>query len=244
MTFKPLLHSWHGCIPYAAVDKDGAAGAGLKPTGKSGGDCRQFEQAGQTYTRTGKSHGRTGVIYSYYLPKVQGDDEQHRHHWITAVVWLRVDTCPDDINNFFLRGVAYSTNPQGAFDTTRTDTLYVSLHDGDATHPILAYDAGVPLTPSASGVEGALNPPLVAWERLPAAAKEQLNGIRYEHTKVPVSDANFQGILDAAYSDAFYIGVAADGADCGDDDPSQDEIDPDFGEPVPSSAATATDKLR
>ncbi|KAK1676149.1 hypothetical protein BDP55DRAFT_109975 [Colletotrichum godetiae] len=26
MTFKPLIHSWHGCVPYAAVDADGAAG--------------------------------------------------------------------------------------------------------------------------------------------------------------------------------------------------------------------------
>lgn len=26
MAFKPLLHSWHGCVPYPAVDANGNAG--------------------------------------------------------------------------------------------------------------------------------------------------------------------------------------------------------------------------
>ncbi|KAF4774989.1 necrosis inducing protein [Colletotrichum scovillei] len=226
MTFKPLIHSWHGCVPYAAVDVDGAAGAGLKPTGKAGGDCRDLGQSGQTYTRIGKSHGRTGIIYSYYLPKVQGNDEQHKHHWITAVVWLAVDKCPDDIANFSPRGVAYSTKPQGAFDTTHaTNTLFV-----------------IPLIPSANSPEGALSPPLVAWDRLPAAAKEQLNSIRYKHTRVPFSDANFQSTLDSTYSDTFFTGSGPDSTDYGDNTPSQDEINPNFGNPITSSTAAPEPK--
>ncbi|KAK1624821.1 necrosis inducing protein-domain-containing protein, partial [Colletotrichum phormii] len=170
MAFKPLLHSYSGCVPYPAVDANGNAGAGLRPTGKAGGDCRDFEQSGQVYARVGKSHGRWGIIYSWYLPKVMGNEQQHKHHWITAVVWLRVDGCSDQLWNFKSLSVAYSKNPQNTFDVTRKDidTIFVKLNDGgSATNPIVAYDSGVPLVPSKDGAESALNAPLIDWYQLP-----------------------------------------------------------------------------
>ncbi|KAF4783854.1 necrosis inducing protein [Colletotrichum scovillei] len=238
-TFRPLLHSYSGCIPYPAVDANGNAGAGLRPTGKAGGDCRDFGQSGQVYARVGKSHGRWGVIYSWYLPKVMGKEQQHKHHWITAVVWLRVDGCSDLIYNFKSLGVAYSKNPQNSFDVTYkdSDTIFVKLNDGgSATNPIVAYDSGVPLVPSREGAAGALNNPLIDWHRLPQLAQQQLNGIQYEHTQVPFNDANFQGTLDAAYNDALYTNVPAESGEC-ETDPTEADIDPDFGLPEPSSTA-------
>ncbi|KXH25303.1 necrosis inducing protein [Colletotrichum simmondsii] len=238
-TFRPLLHSYSGCIPYPAVDANGNAGAGLRPTGKAGGDCRDFGQSGQVYARVGKSHGRWGVIYSWYLPKVMGKEQQHKHHWITAVVWLRVDGCSDLIYNFKSLGVAYSKNPQNSFDVTHkdSDTIFVKLNDGgSATNPIVAYDSGVPLVPSREGAAGALNNPLIDWHRLPQLAQQQLNGIQYEHTQVPFNDANFQGTLDAAYTDALYTNVPAESGEC-ETDPTEADIDPDFGLPEPSSTA-------
>ncbi|KAK1507801.1 necrosis inducing protein [Colletotrichum tamarilloi] len=235
LKFAPFLYSWHGCIPYPAVDVDGNHGRGLKPTGDAGGDCRDFKQSGQTYSRVGKSHDRWAVLYSYYLPKVQGKEEQHRHHWLTVVVWLAFDTCPDDARVFSRRGVSYSTSP-GNFDTTRSNTLFTDDEYGLGTHPIVAYDAGQPIFPSSSGPDGALRPPLVGWQSLPGLVKEQFNGMQYEHTKVPFSDNNFQNFLDAAYSDVFYKDVPT-GQECGSDDPPQSEIDPDFGEALPTSTA-------
>ncbi|KAK1950838.1 hypothetical protein LY78DRAFT_697918 [Colletotrichum sublineola] len=46
--YSPFLFTADGCIPYPAVDGNGYAGAGLKPTGESGSGCRDFGQPGQT----------------------------------------------------------------------------------------------------------------------------------------------------------------------------------------------------
>ncbi|KAK1621436.1 hypothetical protein BDP81DRAFT_456232 [Colletotrichum phormii] len=177
-------------------------------------------------------------MHIYYLPKVMGSDEQHRHHWLTAVVWLAYDKCPDELRNFSPRGISYSTSP-GAFDTKRTNTLYVAKNGaGPATHPVVTYDAGQILFPSDVGPNGALSPPLIGWGRLPQLAKDQFNGIQYEHTKVPFSDANFQSYLDAAYDDAFFVGVS-DVMDCQSSSPSPTDNDPDFAD-TPTSTSPAS----
>ncbi|TEA15455.1 hypothetical protein C8034_v002022 [Colletotrichum sidae] len=207
--FAPLLYAWRGCIPYPAVNADGKAGAGLRPTGDDGGDCRDFNQPGQTYTRVGSSNRRWAVLYSWYLPKVMGDAEQHKHHWLTVVLWLAFKTCPDEVRNFFPRGISYSTSP-GKFDTERGDVLWVSNGTEAATHPLVAYNGGQIIFPSDKQYDGPLSPALRGWDTLPQPAKDQLNGIRYEHTKVPFSDANFQTYLDAAYNPDFYKDISAD----------------------------------
>ncbi|KAI3549674.1 necrosis inducing protein [Colletotrichum filicis] len=181
-------------------------------------------------------HERFAVLCSYYLPKVMGDAEQHRHHWLTAVVWFAFQKCPDEARSFSPRGISYSTSP-GQFDTKRTTTLYVAKDGtGPATHPLVTYDAGQILFPSDVGPSGALSP-LVGWHRLPQRTKDQFNGIEYEHTKVPFSDGNFQAYLDAAYNEAFYDGVST-AMDCGSLDPQQSMIDPDL-EDMPPAEPTA-----
>ncbi|KAK2041995.1 hypothetical protein LZ31DRAFT_596775 [Colletotrichum somersetense] len=205
--FSPLLHPMAGCTPYAAVDANGYAGAGLKATGDADGDCRDHH-AGQTYTRVGKSHGRFAILYSYYVPKVmEGGAGKHRHHWLTAVVWLAFNDCPDEARNFSPRGITFSTSP-GQFDTKQTTTLYVSKDGiGPATHPIIAYLVDEIPFASPLGLKDAVSPPLVGWDALPQPAKDQLNGIKYEATEVPFSDKNFQAYLDAAYNKTIYEGV-------------------------------------
>ncbi|KAK2006007.1 NPP1-domain-containing protein [Colletotrichum eremochloae] len=210
--FMPLIHAWGGCVPYAAVDANGYAGAGLAPTGEADGDCRDSSQAGQTYARVGKSHGRLAILYSYYVPKILGDDK-HRHHWLTAVVWLDFDGCPDKAIDFSPRGISYSTTP-GKFNTAPAPTLYLNTDGvGPATHPIIDYLADEFLFSSADGTGSTLSPPLVGWGRLPQLVKDQLNGIKYEATKVPFSDENFQAYLDAAYNEEIYKGVPV-GVNC------------------------------
>ncbi|OHE98397.1 hypothetical protein CORC01_06393 [Colletotrichum orchidophilum] len=131
-----------------------------------------------------------------------------------VVVWLGIDTCPDDIASFSPRGVAYSTNPLGVFGTTElADTRFVRWDDAAmATRLILAYDTRLPPLPSANG-------------------------------SVAFGDANFQRILDSAYGNSFYTGVPADAMDCGDDTPSPNEIDSGFREPIPSSTAVPEPEL-
>ncbi|KAK2779629.1 necrosis inducing protein [Colletotrichum kahawae] len=121
-------------------------------------------------------------------------------------------------------------------DLSQSDTIFVKLDEGGAvTNPILSYDAGVPLVPSVNGVDGALTPPIISWTRLPQLAQEQLNGIQYEHTMVPFNDANFQGTLDAAFNDAFFHDVPLEVDGRGQQDPTEADIDPDVGVPIPSS---------
>ncbi|KAK2053190.1 NPP1-domain-containing protein, partial [Colletotrichum caudatum] len=207
--FSPLLHAVAGCTPYAAVDSNGYAGAGLEPAGDVTGKCRDSNHAGQTYTRVGKSHDRFAILYSYYVPKVmEGRAGKHRHHWLTAVVWLAFDGCPDEAKNFSPRGISFSTVP-GQFDTRPTpNTLYVTNDGiGIATHPIIAYRVDELLFASHWGPDDALSPPLVGWDALPQPAKDQLNGIKYEDTQVPFNDENFQTYLDAAYNETIYEGV-------------------------------------
>ncbi|KAK2031055.1 NPP1-domain-containing protein [Colletotrichum zoysiae] len=210
--FSPLLHPLAGCTPYAAVDANGYVGAGLQATGDADGHCRDANHAGQTYTRVGKSHDRFAILYSYYVPKVmEGDAGKHRHHWLAAVVWLAFDGCPDEARNFSPRGISFSTSP-GKFDTKPTTTLYVSKDGiGPATHPIISYVVDeLPYASYHLGSKDALSPPLIGWDALPQPAKDQLNGIKYEATQVPFSDANFQAYLDAAYNETIYEGVSTE----------------------------------
>ncbi|KAK1948803.1 hypothetical protein LY78DRAFT_675421 [Colletotrichum sublineola] len=150
------------------------------------------------------------------------ETKQHRHDWLTVVLWLAFDKCPNEANNFYLRDISYSTTP-GNFDLTQTHILFADDQNGTKTHPILAYDSGESIIPSSSGPDAdTLRPPLVGWGTLPDGTKEQLNGIQYENTKVPFSDKNFQSFLDAAYSDAFYKSEPMPSpGECGSDGPPQ-----------------------
>ncbi|KAK1963845.1 NPP1-domain-containing protein, partial [Colletotrichum sublineola] len=210
LRFMPMLNDASGCFPYAAVDKDGNHGMGLKPTGKSGGDCRD-DSKGQLYARVGTSNGRTGVMYSWYLPKVQTDTEHHKHWYLSIVVWVHSECNPaaDDCN---IVGVSYSSGAE-TYDTSMSgETLYSSGHNGTGpskTHPIVGYDGQVKVFPSQDGDQHALSPPLISWEKLSLAARQQLNGFQYENARCPFNDNNFQASLDAAFNESFYTSLTS-----------------------------------
>ncbi|KAK2038807.1 hypothetical protein LZ31DRAFT_607945 [Colletotrichum somersetense] len=218
--FSPLIGFKSGCVSYAAVDSQGAAGAGLYPSGKAGGDCRDSKQSGQTYARVGESKGRWAIMYSYYLPKVQTKKEKHRHGFVTVVVWLRAKSCTNKASNFSPAGVSYLVEAKGEdkSDSTKLNALYSARpgSNGDATHVVVTYDGGSQLVPAEDGGAGSESPPIIDWSRIPDKAKDQLNGIQYAYTEVPFSDDNFQKYLDAAYDDGYYMNVPEDGYDCND----------------------------
>ncbi|TQN68419.1 putative DNA repair protein RAD50 [Colletotrichum shisoi] len=238
LLFKPYLHVKGGCFPYAAVDKEGNHGAGLRPTGDKGSGCRHKDR-GQVYARVAFSEGetvgikgRTAVVFSYYLPKVQEMPEKHRHYYLTVVVWLHSNKCNAEAGDYEIAGVSYS-NGGATFDTTSSRrTKYTSSEGGIGavnTHPVVGYDAGVNVFPWDDETEKPITSPLISWDKLPRAALDQFNGIRYEKARCPFSDANIQATLEAAYDESMYIDLGPGPAGgCG---PSP--MDPDFAEPKP-----------
>ncbi|KAJ0325017.1 hypothetical protein COL5a_007519 [Colletotrichum fioriniae] len=212
LRFKPWLNDGSGCFPYAAVDKDGFHGSGLKPTGKSGGDCRDSAK-GQIYSRVGTSNGRPAVLYSWYLPKIQTKTENHRHWYLTAVVWLHTETCNAAAGNYDIAGISYSTGTETYDKGLTSSTIFASGDSGTGatnTHAIVGYDGQVNVFPSANNAQYGLSPPLISWNKLSPAATSQFNDFRYEHARCPFTDANIQASLDAAYNADFYVNIAAE----------------------------------
>ncbi|KAJ0384798.1 hypothetical protein COL922a_007629 [Colletotrichum nupharicola] len=133
-------------------------------------------------------------MYAWYEPKVRwakGNSNGHRHYWRNVVVWLTQNGCDfDNVAELEMAGNSYSIDVE-AWDTSISGKTIWTGGDG--------------MSPT----------PLIDWESLSQPARDALNGVIYEHTKVPFSDANIQGALDAAYNAAFYHGLVLD--DCGDD---------------------------
>ncbi|KZL64779.1 NPP1 domain-containing protein [Colletotrichum tofieldiae] len=234
LRFKPGLNDGSGCFPYAAVDKDGYHGAGLKPTGKSGEDCRDPSK-GQVYSRVGFSNQRTAVLYSWYLPKIQTDSENHKHWYLTVVVWLYTEKCNPNATDYAVAGISYSTGTDTYDKGSSQSTIYSSGDSGTGsvnTHAVVGYDGQVNVFPSADSAQYALSPPLISWDKLPKATADQFNGVRYEHARCPFTDANFQASLDTAYNGDFYINIGAepDSTTCSANPPTPTPDD--TGEPV------------
>jgi hypothetical protein len=104
---RPHFSFDDGCFSYPAADQQGNVNGGLKPGGKSGGECRDSRFV-QTYAREtildpkvfpGAS---TAVMYAQYFPKDQGNRSSateflgkkfigkhgHIHDWEEVVVFL------------------------------------------------------------------------------------------------------------------------------------------------------------
>ncbi|TEA13864.1 hypothetical protein C8034_v004082 [Colletotrichum sidae] len=203
--FKPWLNDGAGCFPYAAVDRSGFHGAGLRPVGKSSGDCRDPSK-GQTYARVGTSNGRTGVLYSWYIPKIQ-NDEKHKHYYLSIVVWLHTDICKAKATDYKVVGISYSTGKESWDKFSSPNTLYTASDANFGpvnTHAIVGYWGKMNVEPSRDSAHYALSPPMIAWSKLAKPAEDQLNDIAYEHARCPFNDNNFQATLDAAFNGDLY----------------------------------------
>ncbi|CCF38327.1 necrosis and ethylene inducing protein [Colletotrichum higginsianum] len=160
---------------------------GLKPTGKGRGKCGGGGK-GQVYVRRGKSHGRVGILYAYYFPKVRwakGDDNGHRHYWASTVVWIKQWGSPAS-------DISFGPSNAGADKATHPK---VQIHD-NAMSPFKGEDG-----------DSVYDRTLVSWTSLPVEASEALADANYYASQVPFTDANFQSQLDAAYQDDFYDDV-------------------------------------
>lgn len=111
----------------------------------------------------------------------------HRHEWEGIVAWVE----GLEQGNPTLVGV--STSGHGGW-TTSTSNLQV-----DGTRPKIRYYSTWPLnhqvgTTSVKGGEQ----PLIAWESLPAAARDALQNTDFGAANVPFRDPNFVNNLNSA----------------------------------------------
>ncbi|KAK1854913.1 necrosis and ethylene inducing peptide 2 precursor [Colletotrichum chrysophilum] len=186
--------------------------AGLKPTGGGRSGCDAGGTA-QVYVRRGQSLDRTGIMYSYYMPKVRwgkDNDEGHRHYWASVVVWVNQFGCEDDdATSYFPVGVSF-TSDHLSWDTATTGKISFSSSQvgvDQATHPKMQIH-DIALSPFA-GADGdkLFERTIVGWDSLSKEAQDALSDVRYEKTQVPFIDANFQTQLNAAYRESFYGGI-------------------------------------
>ncbi|KXH31171.1 necrosis inducing protein [Colletotrichum simmondsii] len=228
LRFQPFIKVLGGCVPFPAVDAEGFLGAGLKPTGKGNGDCGSSE--GQLYVRTGTVKERTGIMYSFYVPKV---NKEHRHYWASIVVWVY----GAEVNTAQPVGISYQTDNGvynvGSYPATKWSSGASLV--GRPTHPLVAYWGKKIVGPLTENMENTLNLPLIDWDMLPEPAQKQLDGAIFEHTSVPFIDKNFGDNLNKAFDEGFYADLP--GGD-GDED-GGDPTDPEPAGPMPSKAPPA-----
>ncbi|KAK2049975.1 NPP1-domain-containing protein, partial [Colletotrichum somersetense] len=202
LRFNPDLYIQQGCEIYPAVDAGGNLSGGLRPTGPRRGDC-SARGNGQVYARLGMSKGRTGIMYSYYVPKVRWgkhNDEGHRHYWASIVVWVDHQGCDaGNLTQFVPVGLSFT------YDHTTWDKGSASVATWAAGSPRMSMQNNAigPLLLSDVSNE-AFRRTLVGWDSLPVATRMALSDVRYQHTEVPITDANFQKNMDAAYPEGVY----------------------------------------
>ncbi|KAG6139076.1 hypothetical protein E4U35_007246 [Claviceps purpurea] len=174
--FQPYFNNegGGGCWPYPAVDSDGNWSGGLKPSGKESGDCRN--SVGQVYVRGAWYKGRYGIMYTWFAPKDEtGVGGGHRYEWEGAVIWVNNPNVPD------AKMVGGAVSAHHGWKTTTNIAGDVSFYQG---HPLCKYyvDTAVFGTHRIGWTDkvGGLQP-AVAWEQLPAPARNALLSTDWGH---------------------------------------------------------------
>nr|UUL59826.1 Nep1-like protein 2 [Alternaria brassicae] len=185
LKYKPFLQIVNGCVPFPAVNAAGDTGAGLQTTGDPSGMCSS--SPGQVYARAATHNGAYAIMYSWYMPKDSpGPGLGHRHDWENVVVWLSAQS-----NTATLRGVAISAH--GDYDK-------VTKPDLSGTRPLIGYRSIFPvnhqlISTSTKGGEQ----PLIAWDSMPAAAKQAIENTNFVNAIPSFRDSNFESYLSEAF---------------------------------------------
>ncbi|PYH90711.1 NPP1 domain protein [Aspergillus ellipticus CBS 707.79] len=187
--FEPYLHIAHGCQSYPAVAANGDTSGGLQDTGSATGGCRD-QSKGQTYVRGGWYNGRYGIMYAWYMPKDMPTSGvstgAHRHDWENVVIWVNN---PSNTNPTLLGGAA---SGHGSYKKTATPQL-----QGD--RPKVEYFTSFPTNHELQFTNTlGRDLALVAWDSLPVAARDGLEGANFGAATVPFKDSTFMGNLAKA----------------------------------------------
>ncbi|KAL8366390.1 hypothetical protein RB595_004931 [Gaeumannomyces hyphopodioides] len=183
--FNPRLRIAHGCQPYTAVDDAGNVSGGLKPGGKSAGNCGDPGRA-QTYARAGVVDGQFVIMYSWYMPKDQPRDDSigaHRHDWENVVVF------PDAARQAIVRGAA---SGHGKY----------KIAGALPTPPIVEYFTSFPTNHELqwSGDVRAVQHAVLDWEVMTPQARDALQNHDFGSANVPFKDGSFESNVRKAIS--------------------------------------------
>ncbi|CAI5720343.1 unnamed protein product [Hyaloperonospora brassicae] len=187
--FKSRLHVSDGCHSYPAVNDGGETSAGLKPTGPADGMCKGSGHGSQVYARSTWHRGKWAIMYAWYFPKDNGQEE--RHDWEHVVVWLN--------------------NPAVANQTLEAVSLWDECYSGysklvpptsdvmDVSSLKLNYGLvyGTRML-SFTTIRGEFQP-LITWTQLSVNARNALNGVVWGRRPMPLSDSRFTEALDSAW---------------------------------------------
>lgn len=188
--FKPQLHVYNGCQPYAVVDANGNTGGGLKPSGSPAGKCSDRSKA-QIYSRSGWYNGQYGIMYSWYMAK----DEPmpfigHRHDWEGTVIWLSSNEPNATI-------VAASTSAHSGY-TIQSPINEVYVKDGVSVR--IGYESHWPLDHQTDfTTEDGEFQPLIQWEQMTDAARDALETTSFGKADVMINNSNFERKMGKAF---------------------------------------------
>lgn len=194
------------CNPFPAVDVDGNWSGGLRATGPKDGDCTVAD--GQMYVRNETYAHGAATMYSFFTPKQHGQRKTHRYDW----QWLVMFTSPHTVSDAYTPvwkicyWQVFEDKPDKLLCKSRPE--YVRFHNKH--HIGIRYHHGAgdtatridPYEDDDADEDGTiLVLDLIAWDRLPPAARKTFNDDPFQATSpVPFNDANFQRNVNEAYT--------------------------------------------
>jgi hypothetical protein len=196
---RPHFSFDDGCFSYPAADQQGNVNGGLKPGGKSGGDCRDSRFV-QTYAREtildpkvfpGAS---TAVMYAQYFPKDQGNRpgifgriEGHRHDWEEVVVFLNkngqaIKAAVSSHSNY----LAINRNQGEFWDGNRVKVSYGSVIKNNSFRPSTKLSSG--------------SPPIVDWATMTPAMRNGITTTNWGDASPKIINGTFQSKVTEAWN--------------------------------------------
>ena len=197
------------CNPYPAVDEYGNWSGGLAPTGiKKDGGCTEAD--GQMYVRQGSTNNHDVLMYSFFTPKQQGQHKTHRYDWQYLVMFVPKQTAgqPDNVIPHLWK-ICYWQEMEDDPNKWLCEAEPKLVHINKVAHIGIRYHHGSGDTASRIDPHGDKSSDedptivlldLIAWDRMPEAARKTLNDDPFQATSpVPFNDRNFQRNVDEAY---------------------------------------------
>ncbi|ETL36859.1 hypothetical protein L916_11242 [Phytophthora nicotianae] len=189
--FKPQIQIRTGCEPYPAVNEYGETSGGLKPSGKSRGNCGGSGHGSQVYGRSTWIEGVWAIMYSWYFPKDSPSPGMgHRHDWEYVVVFINNPEVQEP------KILACSVASHGGYKKFNPCPPWVI----DGTSLKVRYKHAWPLNHDldTTGDAGTFQD-LIMWDQMTNDARRALNSVSFGKANTPFIDGRFRKKLEDAW---------------------------------------------
>ena len=190
LKFKPQLHISSGCHSYPAVNTVGEFSGGLKPTGHDNGKCKGSGYGSQVYGRSAWHQDKWAIMYAWYFPKDNRDDD--RHDWEHIVVWL---DNPAVANQKLLAVSLWNGRKSDYWTLAIPGPVFV---DGSSVKLDYGKANKDERTLSLTHLAGEFQP-LIMWGQMSENARTTFNTVLWRKEFMPLSDSCFEQHLKKAY---------------------------------------------